>query len=85
MENVKTAVNLFVRLILCSYSRNIILNGYLLHRTTRFLLVVLISREAVVLQEHLLPSNDATAPLRQVVVRGPRANHPTRRQLSACG
>ena len=43
MENVKTAVNLFVRLILCSYSRNIILNGYLLHRTTRFLLVVLTS------------------------------------------
>ena len=43
MENVKTAVNLFVRLILCPFSRNIILNGYLLHRTTRFLLVVLTS------------------------------------------
>ena len=43
MENVKTSVNLFVRLILCPSSRSVILDGYMLRRTTRFMLVVLSS------------------------------------------
>ena len=53
MENVKNAVNLFVRLILCPSSRSYILDGYMLRRTTRFMLVVLSSLTKPLFIDHM--------------------------------